>query len=186
MDEPNPGASTPIIESLLDCPTCTLDIYQCKTLVLWAVMSAMVLETTNEPETWRFTEEERCLFYKLEKIPPLTFVWIAKWTDSPGPSYAARILGTKESSDRAAATTFAFGTLAFQVLKVVPDDPKMKSFFMAHRPTLQWDQIMLQVWEPQVVPICWPPPMPIQGMAELEVLELRFSRPGAEDSDRTL
>jgi len=175
--------SRPIIESLLDCPSCTVDIYQCKTLALWAVMSAMVLETTNEPEVWRFTDTERCLFYTREEIPPFTLVWIATWSDSPGPSYASRVLGDK--SDRATVTTFGFGTLIFQVLKVVPCDATgIKA--MDLRPGLPWGQIMLQVWKPQAVPVCWPPPMPIRGEAELEALELRFSRLGAEDSDTKL
>ncbi len=170
----------PVIESLLDCPTSTLDINQCKTLALWAVMSTMVLETTNEPKIWRFTDPERCLFYKREQIPPFTFVWIANWIDSPGPSYGSRVLGDK--SDRATVTTFGFGTLVFQVLKVVPCDATGNKT-MELRPGLPWGQIMLQVWKPQVVPICWPPQMEIHGEAQLEALELRFSRTGAEASD---
>src|SRR5690348_4297425 len=51
----------PVIERLLDDPTCTLDIHDCKTLSLWAVMTMMVLEALNDPKTWRFSDLERCL-----------------------------------------------------------------------------------------------------------------------------
>jgi len=169
----------PVITRLLDCPTCTLDTHDCKTLALWAVMSTMVLETFNEAETWRFTDLERCLFHKCEQIPPFTRVWTAKWIASPGPFYESHNQATEKSSDRGTVTTFAFGNLAFQVLKVVPHNPKMSSFFVATWPGLPWDQIMLQVWEPQVVPICWPPLMAIHGEADFDELALRFSPPSA-------
>ena len=54
---------------------------------------------------------------------------------------------------------------------------------MQARPGLPWEQILRQIWPPEVTPMSWPPPRPIVGEAELEALELRFSRPGAEDSD---
>jgi len=167
----------PIITALLDSPTCTLDANDCEILALWAVMSTMVLETKNEPNVWRFSDLERCLFHQRQHIPPRTSVWISKWVDSPGPSYVGRILG--DQSDRALVTTFGFGSLVFQVLKVVPVDPT-DSKTMWIRPELPWDEILLQVWQPRVVPVSYPPPRAIHGESELEALELRFSRPGVE------
>ena len=53
----------PLIKSLLDNSTTTLDVMDCKLLTSWAVMSTMTLETRNPQPVWRVSELEHTLFY---------------------------------------------------------------------------------------------------------------------------
>jgi len=217
----------PIILQLLCETTCELDTLNQRMLSLWAVMSAMSLEASNEPGTWRFTSLE---FMKLRwsglaaptklgfrhdrdyvhrEFPKRTSVWIAKWMNSRGPSYVGRVLDNKpphqkpageesalsaarasglaiisrSTSDRALITTFGFGSLVFQVVKEVPADPTDKRTLWV-RPGLPWGQILRQIMPLESPTLSWPPPRMLVGEAELEALELRFSQPGAEKSDR--
>ena len=156
----------PIITQLLYKPTCELDVYNLKTLSLWAVMSTMSLEATNEPKTWQFNHYERCLLHLRKEIPPRTTVWIAKWVNSTGLSYAGRILGDNPRSpqgyesdsaaaaesglaiisrvpwNRALVTTFGFGSLLFQVVKETPAEPTDNRTMQA-RPGAPREQILL-------------------------------------------
>jgi len=165
----------PVIERLLDNPRCELSIYDFKTLSLWSVMSMMVLEATNEPDTWRFTVEDRCLFQLKDKIPLRTSIWIAKWVASPGPFYSSHMFSAKDSRDRATVATFGFGTLAFQIQKVVPQDQNNEIPMATRQDGHPWEQILLPIWQPQAFSANWPPSMGIQGEAGFDELDLRFS-----------
>jgi len=173
----------PVITRLLNCTTCTLDVHDCKTLTLWAVKTAMVLEAINGPERCLYSDLERCLLsHKRDQVPPFTFVWIAKWIDSAGPSSISRILSRATTPDRATVTTLAFGCLAIQVLKVVPRatlDPAM-NITMEQREG-PWEQVALQVWPQRRDPVSWPTLMGLQGEGGLDVLEKRFSPADAEN-----
>ena len=170
----------PVIERLLDNPTCTLSIHDCKTVSLWAVMTTMVLEALNESKTWRFSDLERTLLScGRNQVPGSTYIWIAKRVASPGPSYISHLLSKKGESTVGAVTTFGFGTLAFQVLKVVPGDMNRGPVSCRTGP---WDKVLLKVWPPQSEPACWPPRVGIQGDIGMEELEMRFSPPGAASS----
>jgi hypothetical protein len=219
--------SNPIILRLLHETTCELDVLSQRKLSLWAVMSAMSLEASNEPGTWRFTPLECTKLrwsgltaptkfdfrydreYVHRELPKCTSVWIAKWANSPGPSYVGRVLGnqpphqkltgeesvsaaarasgltvvSRYPSDRALVTTFGFGSLVFQVVKEVPAD-STDNRTMWVRPGLPWEQILRQILPLESPTLFWPPPRVLVGEPGLEALELRFSRPDAEKSDR--
>jgi len=170
----------PVIERLLDDPKGNVDIGDCKTLALWAVMTAMVLEALNDPKTWRFSEEDRGrISHGRDQIPEFTHVWIGRWVDSPGPSYICHLLSRDGAPAVGAVSTFGFGTLAFQILKVNPIG--MPSGPMACRPG-PWNDILLDVSSPKSNASCWPLPTGIQGDPGIEALELRFSPPGASSA----
>jgi len=217
----------PVILQLLHEAPCELDMLSQRKLSLWAVMSAMSLEASNEWETWRFTPLECTKLrwsglaaptkfdfrhdreYVHRELPKCTSVWIAKWANSRGPSYVGRALDQKPShqkheredsvlaaarasglaivsrfpSDRALVTTFGFGSLVFQVAKEVPADLTDKRTLWV-RPGLPWGQILRQIMPLESPTLSWPPPRMLVGEAELEAMELRFSQPGAEKSDR--
>jgi len=162
----------PVIVRLLEQPTDMLDDRDCKALAIWAVMTCMVLEALNEPETWRFTDSERdLLFKKRNQVPTFTFVWIANWVNSTGQYYVSHLLERRDC--QVAVTTIAFGTVAFQVLKVVPRDAT-SGIPMLQRPG-PWERAAFPVWPPLQAALCWPPPIPIASDAGLEAFELRFS-----------
>jgi hypothetical protein len=155
----------PVITCLLDHPTCTLDVHDRKTLALWAVKTAMVLEAVKGPEQCLFSDLERCLLsHKRDQIPPFTFVWIAKLIDSAGLSSEGRILSTATTSNRAAVTTLAFDCLTFQVRKVVPSttlDPATN--ITIEQREGPWDQVLLQIWPQPPELVHWPAPMGLHG-----------------------
>ena len=173
----------PIFERLWDVAACTLDLNECKSLVLWAVKTAMVLEPMNEPNHWLYTDLERTLLWKCESVPEFTNVWIAKCVDWPSIYSVSRILstaigGASERGVRAAVTTLAFGNLAIQVRKLVfpePKDPAMDITVEERKGP--WERTMLQVWPPEAAPVHWPAEMGINGELGLESLEVRFSPP---------
>ncbi len=163
----------PLILSLLDSPTTTLDLMDCKLLTSWAVMSMMCLETRNRRAIWRYSELDHTLFYTNKEIPKNTEVWICHWKNSPGSFYEGRVLGMNH--DRAFVTTFGFGNLVFQVLHVVPVDPNDgKTMWMST--TLPWDEILIPIRYPKDVATNWPPKKSITGEPDFDALESRFSR----------
>ena len=174
----------PVITRLLDQAPCSLDVHDCQTLSLWAVKTAMVLESVNGPEQWLYTDLERTLMSKCGLMPPYTNVWIAKCVNFPSTYSISRTLSTATDRDadrqaRAAVTTLAFGTLAIQVLKVVPRStmPPKTSITVDQRPG-PWDRLALQVWPIQPEPVRWPASVGVLDEDGLETLAQRFSPGG--------
>lgn len=163
----------PVITRLLDEPSLTLDHHECRSLALWGVMTSMVPEAINPPEHHRFTELERCLFWKERRIPQNTYIWIGKWYGSPGPSYVGHLLSKDGSAHRAVVNTIGFATLVIQVMKLV------SSVFPKARPG-EWDRALLPVWPPRGPTLDYPPHLAISGELGIEEAELRFSPPGAD------
>ena len=163
----------PIFTRLLEEPSLTLDLNECRSLTLWLVMTSMVLEALNPPEYWRFSEYERCLFWHGERIPDGLSIWIARWKNSHGPSVVGHLGAREGTPHKAVVTTIGFGTLALQLAKLNADIP------LQSRPG-PWDRCLVQVFPLQGNPICFPPPMEIEGYSGFEEMELRFSPPGTD------
>ncbi len=167
----------PLIQSLLLNTPVILDVHECKLLTSWAVMTAMCGETRNPRSVWRFTEQERTVFYSYQDrpIPFQTYVWICRWEASPGPFIGGRMLEMRGDGggDRAYALTIGFGTLIVQVLKVAPADPNDQRTSMPNA-SLPWDDILTQIWEPESLPIRFPKRRAILGESEYALLEERF------------
>jgi hypothetical protein len=171
----------PVITRLLDEPSCDLDLHDCRVLALWAVKTAMVLESVNGPEHWIYTDMERTLIAQRGLMPRFTGVWIAKCVNFPSTYSISRILSTATDQDaqnqaRAGVTTMAFGTLAMQVLKVVPRStiPANASISLDQRPG-PWDRLALQVWPIPPEPVRWPASVGVLDEHGLETLAQRFS-----------
>jgi hypothetical protein len=177
----------PVITRLLDQPKCTLDAHDRKTLALWAVKTAMVLEAIKGFDQCLYTDLERCLLsHGRDEIPPHTFVWIAKVVRSTGPYSVGRILGTGMPITLASVTTLEFGCLAIQVCKILPAiplDPAMK--ITVEQREGPWEQALLQIWPQPPEPICWPPSVDLPGEEGMEALAKRFSPlPISDSGDR--
>jgi hypothetical protein len=119
------GSAKPLIEGLWDGAACTLDVDACRSLSSWAIMTSMVLQTLGEQENWLYSELDRTLMWKNRRIPSFTGIWIAQCighTETYSRSQSLWTGGSRnaERQARGNATTMAFGTLAVQVLKVVP------------------------------------------------------------------
>jgi len=177
----------PVITRLLDQPACSLDLHDCQALSLWAVKTAMVLESVNGPEQWIFTDLERTLIAQRGLMPRFTGVWIAQCVNFPSTYSISRILSTAMDRDaqhqgRAGVTTLAFGTLAIQVLKVVPRStmPTTTSITLDQRPG-PWDRLALQVWPIPPEPIRWPAAVGVLDEHGLETLAQRFSPLGGAE-----
>jgi hypothetical protein len=164
----------PIIETLLDSEASPIGIQECKALMLWAVMTTMVLESFNVPETWRYTELDRCLISdKRDQLPPATYVWLARWIDSPGPSFI-KLVTPDGYPERAFLATLAFGTLVFQILKLVPKNGGNKLPGQKPGP---WNETLFQVYPPQSSSMEWSPLKAIRGEGGLHALQNRFGDP---------
>ena len=115
----------PIIERLWNEPNVTLQLEDCHTLPLWAVMTAMVMQTLGDEDGWLYSPYDCTLMWHSQQMPRFTGIWIANCVGHTemysqsrsmlsGPSRQTGRLG------RGNAITMAFGNLAVQVLKVVP------------------------------------------------------------------
>jgi len=170
------GHTKPIITRLLDEPACTLDLHDCKTLSLWAVMKSMVTEPISPPEHWNYSDLDRCLLYLREQIPPHTDVWIAKSVNFPSSYSISRNLSTAASQVRAGVTTLDFGVLAIQVRKlVVPATVNPRKKFTVEEREGPWERTLLQIWPLRGEPVRWPAEMGVNGELGLDALADRFS-----------
>ncbi len=166
-----------VITRLLEDQYPPLELTDCRSLALWGVMTAMVLDHLNpEPKYRQFTEVERCVFWKTQRIPDNIFVWVGLWMNSPGPLYLTHLLEGENGLINGLVATFGFGTVAMQVVKVIAGP------FPTPRPLPDpgdWNQALLQVY-PVIGPITYPGRQAIQGDDGIECLEMRFSPPGAD------
>lgn len=161
----------PIFTRLMEDPSVTLNIHQCRSLTLWGVMTTMVMETIYQPEYWRFTDLERCHFWHRRVIPNNTYMWIARWNDRSGRAVLGRLLSLEGTPHRGLLNTIGFGTFILQILKMNTSaiaDPHDESF----------GQSLAEVCPLRGNPISFPPPTDIDGNSGIEQLGLRFSPPG--------
>jgi hypothetical protein len=163
----------PILTRLLEERSVTLGLQECRSLALWGVMTSMVLDALNDPERRRFTDSERCLFWKKRLFPANTQIWIGKWRDPTGPSFVGHLLARDETPHKAVVNTIGFGTLVFRLVKI------STSVSPLTRPG-PWDRSLLQIYPLHGNPIAYPPPAEIEGDSGMEELELRFSPPGTD------
>ncbi|MHB1787417.1 MAG: hypothetical protein ACYCS7_15000 [Acidimicrobiales bacterium] len=179
------GRGKPIIERLWDQQEVTLDLHDCKSLALWATMTAMVLQTFDEPGRWLFDEYDRTLMWHEQRIPRFTGIWIANCVGHPEAYSAARSMaGTAQQTGRparASAVTMAFANLGIQILKVAPaGNADRIDQLTVGQGWGDWENIALQVWPLTGFPVDWPPPRGIRCEEELEIFAGRFrSQPDA-------
>jgi hypothetical protein len=174
------GRAKPVIERQLEQDACTLDIEDSRTLSLWTVMTAMVMQTLGEPETWLFSELERTLLWKREQIPRMTGVWIANCSGHSGSYSQSRSMWTGPSRDaqgqvRGNVITMAFGSLAIQLLKVVPHRELVPGMevTVAQNPG-PWEEVARRIWPIQPEAVSWPPASGIRSESELDLFAERF------------
>jgi hypothetical protein len=169
----------PIIERLWDHAEVTLDLHDCKSLSLWAVMTSMTLQTFDEQNNWLYSEEERTLMWYEQQIPPFIGVWIANCIGHAEMYSSGRTMtGTSQETQRHArggVVTMAFGNLGMQVLKVVPEGNTtgLKQITVGQG-WGDWENIALQVRPSEGKPVNWPPPRGIRCEEELEIFAGRF------------
>ena len=178
MSQLQSGAK-PIIERLWDQAEVTLDLYDCKSLSLWAVMTSMTLQTFDEQNNWLYTEEERTLMWHEQRIPSFIGIWIANCIGHTETYSASRSMtGTAQDSQRRArgsVVTMAFGKLGIQVLKVNPDgDTRGLKQITVGQGWGDWENIALQIWPLRGGPVNGPPPRGIRCEEELEIFAGRF------------
>jgi hypothetical protein len=170
----------PLIERLWSDNACTLDLEGCLSLSLWAVMTSMVLQTLGDEENWLYSDLDRTLMWKNQKMPPFTGIWIAQCVGHTETYTQSQSLWTGQSRDaerqaRGNAITMAFGTLAIQVLKVVPPGeatPGREISIAQGRG--YWEETALPIWPLKTDPVRWPPPSGIRHESELELFAQRF------------
>jgi len=168
----------PILESILDDKLGALDAPAQCTLALWAVKTAMVLETIDSSQTWFYSDDERRLMCVMQTIPPRTSVWIAKCIHQPNVYSAAKHLYTLPGGEgaHAFAVTMAFGSLAFQVVTIeTPAEVSANVIVTYDVSDGPWDQTLVQIWPTSHTTQIWPPAYGLEGDLGLEALTERLS-----------
>jgi hypothetical protein len=174
------NVAKPIIERLWDQEAATLDLADCRALAEWAVMTSMTIQTLDEEENWLYTEYERTVMWKAREIPRFVGIWIAQCIghDSIYSQGRRMLSGQSDNSDRQArgnAITLAFGSLAMQVLKVIPagNADRLKNITVSQG-FGDWENIALQLWPLKGDPVIWPPARAIRCEENLEEFAGRF------------
>jgi hypothetical protein len=178
----------PIIERLWQEPNVTLPLEDCHSLSLWAVMTVMVMQTLGEEEGWLYSEYDCTLMWNSQQMPRFTGIWIANCDGHTEISSESRFMlsGPSPQTGRLArgnAITMAFGNLALQVLKVVPEGniDHLKDITVSQGYG-DWQNIALQLWPLTGHPVAWPPPRAIRSEQQLELFTERFrSQPAPAD-----
>lgn len=167
----------PVIESILDERAKAVDVSSQAIIAVWAVKTAMALESTNPKRTWFYTYDQRRELSKVSAIPERTSIWIAKCVDQPNIYSAAHDLRTAPGQNEAHAyvTTMAFGSLALQVVSIRPHTNLSKGAAITYDVSDgPWEEVLIQVW-PLLHLQQWPPSQGLAGELGLEALTNRLS-----------
>lgn len=174
------NATKPLVESFWSDQVSSLAPSECTILAQWTVKTAMVIEGV-EPETrWFYLQDERRRLRESQTIPQRTTVEIAKCVSHPHIYTAAseHWAAGDATAVRAHVTTFAFGTLALQVVTIrVPAEipPHIDvTYDVSEGP---WDTILIQIWPPNAESLSWPPKGGLNGDAGLDALTKRLTLP---------
>jgi hypothetical protein len=187
MSQLQDGAK-PIIERLWNDEECVIDLQECRVLSLWAVMTAMTLQTLDRSENWLYSEFERTIFWKHQRIPAFVGVWITHCVGHTSTYTQSRVMWTgqpegAEPQARGNAITMAFGSLGIQVLKVAPPRSLAPgSTISISQSRGDWDRIAKQIWYLRGDSVDWPPARGIRSEAELELFAERFRSSDAANS----
>jgi hypothetical protein len=174
------GTGKSLIERLWGDGACTLDLGECRSLSSWAVMTSMVLQTLGQEENWLYSDLDRTLMWNNQKIPSFMGIWIAQCVGHTEIYTQSQSLWTGPSRGaahqaRGNAITMAFGSLAIQVLKVVPPgDPISVREISIAQGRGYWEDKALPIWPPRLDPVRWPPPSGIRHESELDSFAVRF------------
>lgn len=174
------GEIKPIIDSILDEQLKDFDVSSQARLSVWAIKTAMALESLYPDREYFYSESERQNMRTVSAIPARTSIWIAKCVDQPNIYSAAKELRTAPGDNevKAYVTTMAFGTLALQVvsLRTAANLPPTIPITYDSREGL-WKKCLLQVWPLNEYSYSqqWPPSYGLEGELGLEALTNRLS-----------
>jgi hypothetical protein len=167
----------PIIEGILDENVNEIDTSAQRTLGVWAVKTAMVLQALDSSPQWFYSEEEREQMRLSRSITPHTSVWIAKCVNHKDVYSGAKDHSTYDGV-RAFSVTMSFGFLAFQVVTI--RTPETIPAFLPVTYAVSdgpWDQILVPVWPVSDMPRKWPGVQGLNGAVGLNALTERLSPP---------
>lgn len=152
----------PIIGRLMQNIATPLDAAQQKSLALWAVEKAMVLDAVNAKSRGHFFTRNECEALRLHrKSPDKTVVQIGAyvrsgysangtivWLDFPNAPKAAK----------ASVSTFVIGHLVIQVVTVhhEPEHENARVEGVTIRDG-EWDKLLLRIWPVGIQLVTWPP-----------------------------
>lgn len=172
----------PIIESLLEDTSTSIDPAPQVTLATWAVKTAMVLEAFYPDRAWFFSAEERAAMRLHHRIPSRTSVWLAKCVNQRDIYSAGVDLGTGHGPEdvRGFAVTMAFGSIAFQVMTAriparVPSHVAV-TYGVSNHP---WPEILVDLSPASEAAKTWPPKYGLDSDHGLQALTDRFNAPRA-------
>jgi hypothetical protein len=154
----------PLIGSVMQDLATPFDADQQNSLSVWALKTAMVLDSVNAKERGRFYSEDECRSLREKRtIPEQTYVWIGAYVRE-GYSADGTILSLdfpgKPKGAKASVSTFVVGHLAIQVFTIHPE-PQHKDLRVDHIQMRvgEWDKLLVRVWPIETKPVSWPPPL---------------------------
>lgn len=168
----------PIVNSIHDEQIRVLDVPSQAVISVWAIKTAMALESLYPEREFFYSEYDRQNMRRISAIPERTTIWIAKCVNQSNIYSAAKDLHTAPGVNEVKAylTTMAFGSLALQILslKTTVGFPKKTSITYETQEG-PWNQTLLQVWPLSQYTKQWPPTYGLDGEWGLETLAQRLS-----------
>ncbi len=170
----------PLIGSLMQDIAAPLDESQQTLLSIWALKTAMVLDSVNAKERGHYYTRAECEALRLNRtIPDHTNVWIGAYSRE-GYSADGTILSldlpSAPKAAKASLSTFVVGHLPIQVITIRPEPQHNNTRIeeVKIRPG-QWDKLLLSIWPVEKRSIMWPPPLTFNNSGPQSIATL-FAR----------
>lgn len=149
-------AVIPTVGEMMNGVDKTLSVDEQRTIVEWAVKSAMVFEHVSRGKEIFYAERERYCLREQRAIPEDTAVWLARVDE--GLHFYTR--GNDASSDgkgggvRGYFTTMAYGRLALQVVTLRTAGYPASA--IAFPSAYQWQHLTVRIWPDVGKSVRWP------------------------------
>jgi hypothetical protein len=154
--------SIPLIGPRMEDISAFLDMDEQSTISEWAVKTAMVLDsTTMGVKPLFYTQAERDDMRLSSKIPPRTFVWLARYIGRNNigcGSLEAHHKNPAFINTHGRISTFIVGSLALQVMTVHFADPRNNNTSIRIDPSPgPWPEMLITCWPLSNWRVYWPP-----------------------------
>jgi len=161
------SAISPLLGSLMQDVSLTLNKNQQHELTIWSVKMAMVWEATRAASGPKYHTQDIRTNYRINSmIPSATIIWLGRCNDSGLHTTIGdiqfNIRGTKNVSIvrdtcEGYAITLLIGHLVIQVVSItVPDEDQMFCEILLPSDLVGWDDHLVSIY-PYRVNVTWPP-----------------------------
>lgn len=181
------SAIMPVLGSMIDDKSITLDKQHQLTVAAWALKTAMLMDATTAADVPLFyTKQERESLRDSRLIPVTTTVWLGRYFGRRdiGAHWSRVVFRYANAVAPSRVATFVLGNLTLQVMTMHPPTQFLHSNIVVEPRQGPWDEILATAWPRRQALLYWPPVLAFDDsrtLVDLSVLPDRW-HVGAEDA----